>query len=509
MSDLQCVMEAPKQAPKRLIKVNITPKPQSAKISARSVARSILKGMGSALTLGNAGCGWLAERAVNNPSYDDGSIKTDTSKQDAGRDFRSDSKADSKPAREAGSDFKTDMRQDMFPYDFGKEAGLDAKSDTQKPDQSKTDTIKTDTIKPDALKPDTLKPDTLKPDTVPPVCPTGTLTSMTETEFKNVSGSTFTNIDYWSLYQSLILKRNWTAEWKADDGALPTWTLNAPTGANGKGTATMTTDSASGGVNVLNMNTLSCTGCTAPPTGSDQQLYYNISPSFTSAGGVVQVVWRLVAPEPSGVGKGIESSIEIANGANSYRPGMTISGIEDTLSTSVSFATDTQSKLFSLRVEFINNTVRYFVNEQGPQAKTNTYVTSNNYIHFSDNHTSLDGRTFIRQIAYYNGGDHVPFYPITGNYAKIFDFSGQVASFKEINFTGTTPALTGIKFETRSGNTATPDISWSSWVSETVTGSTATISSPKARYLQVRPTLETSDNLVSPTLADFTVKACK
>jgi len=392
--------------------------------------------------------------------------------------------------------------------------------DAMPPDAVIHDAMIPDTIIPDAITPDAMKLDAMPLDGMPidavpidarPIdagAPDATgcvPVSLEETEFKDIAGNAFINIDYWSLYGSLILKRNWTEEWKADGGMLPTWTLYAPSGANGQGTATLTTDPLSGGVDVLNMNTLSCAGCTAPPAGSDQYLYYSISPNFTAAGGVVQVSWRLVAEETGSPFYGCEASVEIANGSRIYRPGMMPGSIVDPLSTSVNFATDTQTQLFTLRVEFINDTVRYFVNEQGPQADTNTNSTGNNRIRFSDNCGNTDGQAYVRQIAYYNGGDHVPFNPMTGSFTRIFDFGSPVSSFTNIIFNGNTPALTSILFETRSGNTATPDITWSSWAAATG----GTITSPLARYLQVRATLSTSDNLVSAMLYDFRVNGCQ
>jgi hypothetical protein len=51
--------------------------------------------------------------------------------------------------------------------------------------------------------------------------------------------------------------------------------------------------------------------------------------------------------------------------------------------------------------------------------------------------------------------------------------------------------------QTRSGNTATPDGSWSAWSSVSNGG---TIASPAGRYLQYQVTLTTTDPTVTPTL---------
>jgi hypothetical protein len=59
------------------------------------------------------------------------------------------------------------------------------------------------------------------------------------------------------------------------------------------------------------------------------------------------------------------------------------------------------------------------------------------------------------------------------------------------------PAGTQATFETRSGSTATPDASWSSW--QPVGGGGA-IASPVARYIQYRAALTTADPAVTPVL---------
>jgi hypothetical protein len=60
-----------------------------------------------------------------------------------------------------------------------------------------------------------------------------------------------------------------------------------------------------------------------------------------------------------------------------------------------------------------------------------------------------------------------------------------------------TVAGTGATFETRSGNTATPDASWSAYQS---LGAGGHIQSPSAQYIQYRATLTTADDRVTPSL---------
>jgi hypothetical protein len=57
----------------------------------------------------------------------------------------------------------------------------------------------------------------------------------------------------------------------------------------------------------------------------------------------------------------------------------------------------------------------------------------------------------------------------------------------------------------RSGDTATPDITWSSFGSEISDGSGTAVTAPDARYLQYRATLGTSDSNVTSELQEITV----
>src|SRR2546426_2390018 len=61
-----------------------------------------------------------------------------------------------------------------------------------------------------------------------------------------------------------------------------------------------------------------------------------------------------------------------------------------------------------------------------------------------------------------------------------------------------------ITLRTRSGESPTPDASWSTWAGAMSTGSSP-ITSPRARYLQVRVEMMTSLASYTPTLRDFTV----
>jgi hypothetical protein len=86
-------------------------------------------------------------------------------------------------------------------------------------------------------------------------------------------------------------------------------------------------------------------------------------------------------------------------------------------------------------------------------------------------------------------------YADTGAFqSRVFDAGDARAVWGKL-----TPAVTGtdVKFETRSGNTAVPDSSWSAYQAVAADGS---IASPSGRYIQYRATLSTTDDRVTPSL---------
>jgi len=64
-----------------------------------------------------------------------------------------------------------------------------------------------------------------------------------------------------------------------------------------------------------------------------------------------------------------------------------------------------------------------------------------------------------------------------------------VAAWGTIRWRAQTPAGTRVDLSTRSGNTRTPDETWSEWTSAYANQAGSTITSPRARYLQWRATL--------------------
>ncbi|HNB35731.1 MAG TPA: DUF4082 domain-containing protein, partial [Anaerolineales bacterium] len=83
--------------------------------------------------------------------------------------------------------------------------------------------------------------------------------------------------------------------------------------------------------------------------------------------------------------------------------------------------------------------------------------------------------------------------------SRIFD-AGGVVDWKELKPIATLPTNATISYQTRTGNTAAPDGTWSVW--EAVN---SPIASPNGRYAQYRATLSSSDANVTPILEQVTL----
>jgi hypothetical protein len=76
-----------------------------------------------------------------------------------------------------------------------------------------------------------------------------------------------------------------------------------------------------------------------------------------------------------------------------------------------------------------------------------------------------------------------------GTYTSDVRDAQTVAAWGTLKWRALTPAGTRVELATRSGNTRTPDETWSDWTSAYVNGEGSPITSPRARYLQWRAVL--------------------
>jgi hypothetical protein len=91
----------------------------------------------------------------------------------------------------------------------------------------------------------------------------------------------------------------------------------------------------------------------------------------------------------------------------------------------------------------------------------------------------------------------------TGTYLSDVRDTTTVATWGSIRWQATQPPGTTIALHTRSGNTRTPDATWSPWSAAYTTAAGTAIASPKARYLQWKAVLSGA-NGASPVLTSVT-----
>jgi len=97
-------------------------------------------------------------------------------------------------------------------------------------------------------------------------------------------------------------------------------------------------------------------------------------------------------------------------------------------------------------------------------------------------------------------------YFASGNYiSSVFDSASDGTAFGIMSWGETLPANTDLTIATRSGDVATPDVTWSDWSAELTDNSGSAVTSPDARYIQYRASLSTTDDSVTSELNDITI----
>ena len=90
-----------------------------------------------------------------------------------------------------------------------------------------------------------------------------------------------------------------------------------------------------------------------------------------------------------------------------------------------------------------------------------------------------------------------------GAYQSAAKDTGTMSSWGRIQWEARTPSGTAVEIQTRSGNSAEPDNTWSDWSRAHLTSDGEQIASPRARFLQWRAVLKSTGEL-SPELLDVT-----
>ncbi|MDA2936198.1 hypothetical protein MYX06_03195 [Patescibacteria group bacterium AH-259-L05] len=99
------------------------------------------------------------------------------------------------------------------------------------------------------------------------------------------------------------------------------------------------------------------------------------------------------------------------------------------------------------------------------------------------------------------------FYLNSGTFlSRIFDSSDTNTSWDQAYWTEVLPSGSDLTIATRTGNTSTPDETWSAFSAELTDSDSSTISSPDGRYFQYRATLIRGDSAsATPQLDDITI----
>jgi hypothetical protein len=96
-----------------------------------------------------------------------------------------------------------------------------------------------------------------------------------------------------------------------------------------------------------------------------------------------------------------------------------------------------------------------------------------------------------------------PYLPEGTFTSRVFDAGDSRTFWRSLTGDTSVPTATDVVFETRTGNTPTPDASWSAWQP---VGAGGAVASPFGRrYLQYRATLTTPDDMVTPVVRSVDV----
>jgi hypothetical protein len=141
---------------------------------------------------------------------------------------------------------------------------------------------------------------------------------------------------------------------------------------------------------------------------------------------------------------------------------------------------------YRLKIVWLSDdTVEFYVDGTQVASHTRSFGADQMKIYLTSN-TGQDGSADWVSLS----GGHAA----GGTYVSSVYDAGGPAIWLDLAWAGHAPAATGAAFETRTGDIAVPDASWSAWAA--VTG--GSIASPDGRYAQYRGALSTSDAAASP-----------
>lgn len=136
-------------------------------------------------------------------------------------------------------------------------------------------------------------------------------------------------------------------------------------------------------------------------------------------------------------------------------------------------ATGNKGKLYRLEGDPLRPTL---LTRASAQQVTAFYTDPRGQVYFA---TANPGKLFRLT------SEHAP----RGSYESEPGDAQMLATWGTLSWRGTVPRGSQVELSTRSGNTATPDETWSPWSTNSIPADGAPIASPKARYLQWRAVL--------------------
>jgi hypothetical protein len=138
------------------------------------------------------------------------------------------------------------------------------------------------------------------------------------------------------------------------------------------------------------------------------------------------------------------------------------------------------------RIEWEAGSVRFFVDDELVQTHAATIATPMQAV-ASD--FAVGGPTVaVDEMA-------VRTRETSGTFTSRVHDAGAIAAWSNLSTAGSLPDGTSQLFETRSGNSSTPDGTWSPW---SAAGPAGKVNSPYGRYIQYRATLSTADPAAAP-----------
>ena len=94
---------------------------------------------------------------------------------------------------------------------------------------------------------------------------------------------------------------------------------------------------------------------------------------------------------------------------------------------------------------------------------------------------------------------------VVGEFESPVHDAKMISKWGRIKWVAETPEGTSVELQTRTGNVATPDSTWSNWSSAYTSSAGEQIASKDTRYVQYRVTLKTSKEEVTPKVSNITV----